>query len=52
MVFKQFCILLLKNQNPALFMFRMKLKAFKLVKTFESKGARNWRGKERKKNCT
>lgn len=31
-------------------MFRMKLKAFKLVNILEREGARNWRGKERKKN--
>lgn len=31
-------------------MFREKLKAFKLVNRFERKGARNWRGKEKKKN--
>lgn len=31
-------------------MFRIKLKAFKLVNTLEREGARNWRGKEEEKS--
>lgn len=32
-------------------MFRNKWKAFKLVNTLESEGARNWNRKEGKENC-